>query len=315
MNQLDPEIVETLRAIEQANIPPLHTLTAPQAREAFLSLRTTIESPTPVHQVSDLQIPSEHGAIPARIYRPTNAHKTPALIWFHGGGWVLGDLDTADLPSRELAHHSGCTVISVDYRLAPEAVFPAAFEDSLAATEWILENADSLDIDHSRIAVGGDSAGANLAACVAIAARDRNLTLAYQLLVYPVVEAVFNTPSYLQNADGYFLTTTMMQWFWDQYMPEDSDRSDIRVAPINADLKGLPPAWVLTAEFDPLRDEGLNYAKALEKAGVEVATLHVPDTIHGFFSMDIKGGAKARTAAGQVLATALVNASLATDRV
>lgn len=308
MNQLDPEIVEALHAIEQANIPALNTLTAPQAREAFLSLRTDIEFPRALHQVSDIQIPSDQGTIPARVYRPTADDQAPALVWFHGGGWVLGNLDTADLPCRDLAHHSGCTVISVDYRLAPEAAFPAPFDDCLTATEWAFNNADTLNIDPSRIAVGGDSAGGNLAACVAIAARDHGYSIAYQLLIYPVIAAVFDTPSYKQNAEGYFLTTTMMQWFWDQYMPADTDRDDIRVAPINANLKGLPPAWVLTAGFDPLRDEGLNYAKVLTEAGIDVATLHVPDTIHGFFSMDITGGAKARETAGQVLAEAIAAA-------
>ncbi len=305
MIKLDPEAQQALLQMEQANIPPLDTLTAPQARDAFATLRSVVDNPTPVHSISDQIIPANTHSIPIRVYRNNDNSRQPALVWLHGGGWVLGNLDTADLPCRDLAKHSGCTVISVDYRLAPEAPFPAAFDDSLLATEWVIANSASLNIDPSRIAIGGDSAGANLAACAAIAARDKGLSLAQQLLIYPAIDAACDTPSYEENADGYFLTRTMMQWFWDQYMPSPLNRNDIRVAPLNADLTKLPPAWVLTAGFDPLRDDGVNYADSLIAAGVAVEKVHVADTIHGFFAMDLKGGAKARMAAAKALAATI----------
>lgn len=305
MTQLDPEIALVLRQVEEADLPPMHTLSAAGAREVFAALRAPIADPPAVYHISDQQIAIDNHSIPVRIYKNTDKPDQPALVWLHGGGWVLGDLDTADLPCRDLAKQSGCTVISVDYRLAPEAPFPASFDDSLQATEWVLSHAAELNIDPSRVAVGGDSAGANLAACVAIAARDKGLSLAYQLLVYPVIEASFNSPSYTENAEGYFLTRPMMQWFWDQYMPPSADRNDIRVAPLNTDLSNLPPAWVLTAQFDPLRDEALKYADALQAAGTAVERMHVDDTIHGFFGMNIAGGARARAGAAKVLRTAL----------
>ncbi len=305
MKQLNTEILAVLQDLEAAELPPLQSLTAPEAREAFLALRQAV-TPTPVYRVTDHSIHTSGHNIPVRVYQPTNAAQHPAIVWFHGGGWVLGNLDSADQTCRDLALHSACTVISVDYRLAPEHRFPAAYDDCLVATEWAFANADTLQIDVDRIAVGGDSAGGNLAACVAISARDRGLPVKFQLLVYPVVEARFDTVSYKDNADGYFLTTTMMEWFWDQYVPETEQRTDIRVAPIHANLKNLPPAWLLTAEFDPLRDEGINYGKALEDAGVILETVHAPDTIHGFFSMDISTGEQMRKKAARSLAQAFI---------
>lgn len=304
MSKLNSEILAVLSDLEAANLPPLDTLTAPQARDAFLALRTAV-TPTPVHRVTDHTISTPDHNIPVRVYQPTDAPQHAALVWFHGGGWVLGDLNTADQTCRDLALHSGCTVISVDYRLAPESPFPAAYDDSLAATEWAFANSESLRIDASRIAVGGDSAGGNLAACVAITARDKDLPVNFQLLIYPVVEARFDTNSYKDNAEGYFLTTTMMEWFWDQYVPATDQRSDTRAAPIHANLNKLPPAWLLTAEFDPLRDEGINYGKALLAAGNQVESVHAPDTIHGFFSMDISTGEQMRITAAKALAKAL----------
>ena len=196
----------------------------------------------PIHHVQQRAIPGPGGEIPLRIYRPSDAHGLPALVWFHGGGWVLGDLDGAELVCRTLANRAGCAVLSVDYRLAPEAQCPGALDDCYAATAWAAGAAKELDIDPRRIAVAGDSAGGNLAACVALRARDEGLPLAFQLLVYPVTRADFDCPSYRDNGEGYSLTRSAMQWFWDCYVPEGADRRNPAVAPIHArSLSGLAP--------------------------------------------------------------------------
>ncbi len=301
MAQLNPEILAVLSAIEEAQIPPLHTLSAVEAREAFLKLRAPVAQPTEVSSVTDRTVPVEGSEVAVRIYRPNTHQDLPVLVWLHGGGWVLGDLDSADLVCRDLCHYSGFVVVSVDYRLAPESVFPAAFDDSFAVTKWVHDNASDLGIDPQKIAIGGDSAGGNLAAAVAIAARDQQLPLCAQLLIYPVTEAALDNASYRENADGYFLTKPMMAWFWDQYVPDKTQRTDIRVAPINADLKDLPPAIVLTVEHDPLRDEGIAYANAMVAQGVNVHPIHVSDTIHGYFGMDIECGKSERIDAAHLL--------------
>ncbi len=308
MAQLDPEIQDVLQLLDMAITTPIHTLDAVQAREVFQSLRRPVDDLPQMHRIEDRVIESGQHSIPVRIYHPTDAKELPALVWFHGGGWVLGDLDNANLPCQELAAQAGCVVISVDYRLAPEAQFPAAYDDCLAATQWTFNNARSLGIDPSRIAVGGDSAGGNLAACVALAARDTEFAPAFQLLIYPVVNDDFDNASYTDNAEGYFLTKDLMKWFWDHYVPNAKDRADSRVSPIQANLENLPPAWLLTAGFDPLCDEGQDYARALCKAGNRVNSLHVPDTIHGFFTMPVACGARARSAAARVLSEALSTA-------
>ena len=200
--------------------------------------------------------------------------------------WVLGNLDTAEFSCRKLANDVECAVVSVDYRLAPETSFPGAIEDCSAATIWVASAADELGIDPQRIAVGGDSAGGNLTACAAYVARENGPTLAFQLLIYPVVDADFGRASYLDNAEGYLLTRSAMQWFWDLYVPDTEDRRNVGVSPIHAaDLSGLPPALLITAEFDPLRDEAEAYGAALEAAGVAVETRRYNGMIHGFFHM------------------------------
>ena len=206
---------------------------------------------------------------------------------FHGGGWVIGDLDTADRQSREVCRGTGALVVSVDYRLAPEHRFPAAAEDCYAATRWAAEHASDHEGDATRLAVAGDSAGGNLAAVVAQMARDRGgPRLVFQLLVYPVTDGVDNDwPSYRDNGDGYLLTTAAMGWFWNHYAPSAADRRNPYASPLKAEsLAGLPPALVMTAEFDPLRDEGEAYARALATAGVDAELVRYDGFIHGFFS-------------------------------
>jgi len=240
-----------------------------------------------VARVEDRTIPGANGEIPVRIYAPSGKAPLAALCWFHGGGFVLGDLDGADASCRQLANAAACVVVSVDYRLAPESKFPAAAEDCYAATKWVAANAASLGVDANRIAVGGDSAGGNLAAVVPLMARDRGgPELRFQLLVYPVADARCDTPSYSDNAEGYLLTRASMLWFWNHYLRSEADGSNPYASPMQASsLDRLPAALCITAEFDPLRDEGEAYAKRLRAAGVETTLSRYSGTIHGFFSM------------------------------
>ena len=235
-------------------------------------------------EVVDLNVDGAEGPIPARLYRPNEEIAPGLLVWLHGGGFVLGSLDGSDLPARALAVASGCAVVSVDYRLAPEHPFPAAPEDCFAATAWIAQHASSLWAAPGRLAVGGDSAGGNLAAVVAQLARDRggpNVDL--QVLVYPVVAREPDTPSYRDFADGYWLTAGDMRWFWAQYLPPGQDGSDPRASPLLCDsLAGLPPAVVATAECDVLRDEGEQYAARLRAEGVPVTLRRYEGMLHGF---------------------------------
>lgn len=307
-SKIDPEIVQHIQRV-QAVLSSAHKLPATEAREQLGDLRLTAEEQLPVHEVTELSIPATHGSIPCRIYKPNANTLLPAILWFHGGGWVFGDLDSADHTCRDLAVQSNCMVISVDYRLAPEHPYPAAFEDGCTALQWLMSHATEIGANPQKLAIGGDSAGGNLAACVCIASRDsiatESIALRYQLLVYPVVEACFTHPSYVSNADGYLLTRNMMEWFWNKYVPNTELRNDWQVAPLNATLAGLPPAWVLTAAYDPLRDEGIKYARALAEAGVEVSTKEFDDAVHGFFTMPVKKGAIARKLAGQRLHSAI----------
>ncbi len=302
---LDPEISAYLAQI-QSITQSAHKLTAIELRKTFDALRIDPGVQTKVAEIHDLVIPSADGGIKARLYKAESLNDQPLLVWYHGGGWVLGDLDTAELTCRDLASESGCHVLSVDYRLAPEHPFPAAYDDAVASLRYAFDHAAELGVDASQIAIGGDSAGANLAACACIAAKAQDLKVIYQLLIYPVVEANFDNTSYQENANDYFLTRNLMKWFWDHYVPEESKRSDPRVVPLNNDLKGLPPAWLLTVQFDPLRDEGVKYATALQQAGVPVVTTHSSDTIHGFFTTPTSSGALARKEAAFRLKSALM---------
>ena len=290
MSQPHPEIQKFVQTFENAmhedGLTDLHSGGVAAARTFNDSRKMPDDMLPPIYHVEDSAISGETGEIPIRIYRPNDDRELPLLMWFHGGGWVLGDLDTGEFKCRKLAHDVGCVVVSVDYRCAPETPFPGAIDDCFAATLWAASSADELGVDPSHIAVAGDSAGGNLAACVALRARDAGLNLVFQLLVYPVIEANFDRASYSDNAEGYLLTASAMKWFWDCYVPNIADRNHSDVAPICAsDLSGLPPALVMTAEFDPLRDEAEDYGQALKAAGVDTVTRRYIGMTHAFYML------------------------------
>jgi acetyl esterase len=243
--------------------------------------------PLPMARVESIELPGPAGTIGARLYVPTQPAPSALLVYYHGGGWVIGDLDTHDSPCRFLSTHAGVQVLAVDYRLAPEHPFPAAAEDAFAAYQWASANADRLDCDPARIGVGGDSAGANLAAVACLLARDAGTpSPALQLLIYPVTDSVEEMPSRSLFGDGFLLTRPDMDFFEDTYLPPGADRGDPRVSVLRAgDLSGLPPAYVATAGFDPLRDEGEAYALRLREAGVQVAMRRHPGLIHTFANL------------------------------
>jgi acetyl esterase len=236
--------------------------------------------------VKDIDIPGPAGPIPARVYSPDIPTPAPVLVYYHGGGWVLGDLEGGDPVCRSLANQAQCMVVSVDYRLAPEAKFPAAVEDCYAAAAWVSTNAAELGVDPGRIAVGGDSAGGNLAAVISQMARDLNgPKLIFQLLVYPATDMRMTARSIDENAAGPILTKASMVWFIDHYLRDEADKTHPQASPLLvSDLTGLPSAFVLTAECDPLRDEGEAYARSLQQAGIPVEVERYPGMPHGFFS-------------------------------
>ncbi len=283
---LDPQVADFLKRQTAANVPPLCEMSLADAR----SLVVPTGGPrVPVERVEKLQIPSGGDALAARLYVPRaefrlRAGRLPVIVYFHGGGWVLGDLNASDGLCRELVERSGSAVISIDYRLAPEHKYPTAVEDAYATTRWVADNAASLGVNAAEVVVMGDSAGGNLAACVCLMAKARGgPKIAQQLLIYPITDADFERASYLENAEGYYLTRASMIWFWRQYLETPKQAREPLAAPLQADdLSELPPAFVLTAEYDVLRDEGLAYAERLEAAGVEVERLHCPGMIHGF---------------------------------
>jgi acetyl esterase len=285
---LDPQLGPLLDFLNATPRQPA-TLSPAALRAGYRALTAGRRGPE-LARVEDLHVPGSVGAIPARLYRPDAAAPLPLLVYFHGGGFVVCDLDTHDPTCRHLALRAGCAVLSVDYRLAPEAKFPAAPEDCFAATLWAAANAARLGVDAARIAVAGDSAGGNLAAVVAAMTRDRGgPRLVHQLLVYPVTDLVgfeSSHASYRENAEGYFLTAAMMRWFAGHYLERTEHGRNPLASPLLApDLSGLAPATLITAEYDPLRDEGELYGERLRSAGVPVAQRRYDGMIHGFFAM------------------------------
>lgn len=284
---LHPQARALLDLMKERGVPPTHTLSPAEARATYRERRTFTQPDAPeVAEVRDLQAEG----IPLRLYRPLGAKADavlPALVYFHGGGWVIGDLDTHDVLCRGLANGAGCAVVAVDYRMGPEHRFPAAVDDALAATRWVHAHAASLGLDAQRLAVGGDSAGGNLAAVVAIAARDAgDLPIAFQLLIYPATDMRRGQPSHSTNGEGYLLTRDTLAYFHDHYIDDARHDLDWRASPLlHGDLSRLPPALVLTAGYDPLRDEGLDYANALAAAGNRSSHVCFERQIHGFLPM------------------------------
>lgn len=264
-------------------------LDAPAVRAKFAAIKV-IPTLSEVARVEDIEIPGTGGVVPCRFYHPHPERRLPLLVWFHGGGWVLGDLDSEEATARRLALCGDMAVLSVDYRLAPEHRFPCAFYDAVSAWQWAVEHAQELGCMQGGCGLGGGSAGGNLAAAVALmSVADGGPVPAHQLLVYPVVDAHFDRPSMLEYAEGLVLHRAHLQWFWDQYVPAVEQRSDWRAAPLQASSHvGLPPTTIVLAAHDPLLDEGLAYANALQAAGVEVGcTVHAGLT-HGFQGMAAK---------------------------
>ena len=289
---LDPDAAAVFKAFQEAGRPPYETVSPAEARELYLKGRVvTNPEPPELKSVQPLAIPSPAGSIPARVYTPVRLRESnglaPCLVFFHGGGWVIGDLDSHDVVCRKLADEGQLIVISVDYRLAPEHKFPAAVDDAIAATNWIAVNAKQLGVDASRLMVGGDSAGGNLAAVVAISARDGNgPAISGQVLIYPAIDFAMTHPSHSEPETSILLTHSVIKRFRDHYLNGAADVHDWRASPARANtLIGLPPAYVLTAGADPLRDEGDEYAHRLKEAGVAVTHRNFPGQFHGFFTM------------------------------
>ena len=282
---LDPELATLLDFLEAAGTPPMSEQTPADARAGFRALCVDLRDPSLLPEMADVEdrtIPGPAGEIAIRIYRPiTDKPALPTVAFFHGGGWVIGDLDTHELTCRTIATACETVVVSVDYRLAPEAPYPAAVDDALAAGSWIAEHLADLG-GNGMLGVAGDSAGGNLAAVVAQEQRD---TVGAQLLIYPATDVPGEYASRVDNAEGYFLDTATMVWFMEQYVPAGTELTEPRLSPLYGDLAGLAPAVVVVAEHDPLRDEGKAYAEGLIAAGVPVELRQFDSLIHGFVDM------------------------------
>ena len=304
---LDPQAKAMLDALSEMALPPLDTVTPAEMRE--MMQMPPPEQMDPVASVADHAVPVAGDTISVRVYTPEGDGPFGALVYFHGGGFVLGKVADYDAFCRTVAHSAGLVVASVEYRLAPEHKFPAAPDDCLAATRWVVDHAGDLNIDPARVAVGGDSAGGCLAAVVAQQVRAADgPAIAHQVLIYPVTDFNLDTASYRDNAEGYFLTRDMMRWFWGHYLRAESDGADLKASPLRAgDLGGLPPATVITAGYDPLRDEGDAYASALEAAGVAVEHRCYDGMFHGFvgFGLGLDKAAEATTWLCDILRSAV----------
>jgi len=291
---LDPQIAQFLEYVEQAGYPPVHESTPDDARKAMRAMTVDVVTPemvVPVGEVRELKVPGGHGEREARLYLPEGAGPWPTTVFFHGGGFVIGDLDTHDQICRRLCRDAATAVLSVDYRLAPEDPFPAAADDVITAVGWVGEHRDELG-GGRRIAVAGDSAGGNLAA---VAAQARPDVVCAQLLIYPATDALTDRPSRTDNAKGYLLEVATMEWFFAHYVSDEQQGHDPRVSPLQAEsLAGQPTAVVVTAEFDPLRDEGEAYADRLATSGVPVDRVRYDGMLHGFLDfLELSPGAAA----------------------
>ena len=311
---LDPESQRLLDLMAAANRPAWITLTPEAAREQYLSTRAGAQGPRPDGvTVTDRDVPGPADPIRVRIYRPISAPgdtELPGLVFAHGGGWVFGNLDSHDVLCAQLAIEAGIAVFAIDYRLAPEARFPGAFEDVVAALKWVGANGRQIGIDSTRLAIGGDSAGGNLAAAASIWARDNDgPKLKLQVLAYPVTDAVARAESYRLYNDGFGLNAPTMEWFFDHYTPDKAAREDWRISPLRAEsLAGLPPALVVTAGYDPLRDEGRAYAWRLQKEGTLADLVEFGGMLHGFLSspMLLHGARRGAAICAAALREALV---------
>jgi len=284
---LDPQAQKVLDAMAALNLKPVEESTPDEARESMRSRTAALGPVEDVAAVADHRVPVAGGEITVRVYTPAGTGPHPALVFYHGGGWVIGDLETHDGICRSLTNAAGCVVVSVDYRLAPEHRYPVAVEDAYAALQWVRGTGSRVGIDPRRVAVGGDSAGGNLSAVVSLMARDRRTAPpVFQALIYPVTDTTLDTPSYQENATGYVLTREGMRWFFGHYLAREEQGREPYASPLRAaNLAGLPPALVITAGCDPLRDEGEAYAARLRDAGVSVTHIRYPGMFHGFFRM------------------------------
>jgi acetyl esterase len=284
---LDPQAEDYLHELSAQGLPPLHRLPLQEARETYRNLSVPDGRPDAVASVTERFVAGPAGSIPIRVYTPTADGPHPALVFFHGGGWMLGGLETHDGLCRALANASDCVVVAADYRRAPEHRFPAPVEDCYAVTRWVANNAETVGATPRSLAVAGDSAGATLAIGVCLLARDRDgPEIDYQVLAYPATNYAFDTASYETNAQGYFLTRKDMERFWDGYLRTESDGDHPYASPLRAEaLTGLPPAFVLTCGFDPLRDDGAELVARLSDAGVPTHHARYDDMIHGFLTM------------------------------
>jgi len=287
---LDPQVQIILQQETERGLPPYNELSPLEARQQMLSLSPPVDPELSVRKVDDLRISGPLNEIPIRLYYPEGTSPYPVIVYFHGGGWVIGNLETHNAICHALAKTSGCLVAAVDYRLAPEHRYPAAIEDAYAATSWICKNADRIQADPLRMAVMGESAGGALATVVSMMARDQDdRRIALQVLVYPVTDNNFNTSSYLNYGEGYSLTRDLMIWFWNHYLGNKENAGQPYASPLRAEnLSNLPDALILTAEYDPLCDEGESYAKKLQESGVNVTLTRYDGMIHGFFRMTSK---------------------------